>query len=248
MANLVVRDYDDPTNIHRALINQGMNPDVANLKKRKFTDGSVKELNLPAPKHKCYEVSNSISSEQGSTLTNALESEDVYTQNNEGQDDMVVWDMGSQSDQDSNSFHGDSQLSAGVNFNVGSRNSDSYEEASTSWSNSGSGISRLESRTEVSAGDDKEVIMFPNGEDYPRQDTGWHDNDFLEECISSEHSKDIKQLTADGLQEFLSSSGMDPNISALSSERWNVDQGVQLERRKPTIDQEFEQYFSMLML
>lgn len=67
------------------------------------------------------------------------------------------------------------------------------------------------------------------------------------EC--SEYAKDSNEYPVDKeFKDFLFSSGVDPNVYVLSSERWNVNQVAQSSSRPPTIDQEFEEYFSMLML
>lgn len=67
------------------------------------------------------------------------------------------------------------------------------------------------------------------------------------EC--SEYAKDSNEYPVDKeFEEFLFSSGVNPNVYVLSSGRWNVNQEAQSSSRPPTIDQEFEEYFSMLML
>lgn len=50
------------------------------------------------------------------------------------------------------------------------------------------------------------------------------------------------------IEEILYSNDTNPNVYVLSSGRWSVNKDAQQGSRKPTIDQEFEQYFSMLML
>lgn len=50
------------------------------------------------------------------------------------------------------------------------------------------------------------------------------------------------------LEDMISSNGVNQNVYVLSSGRWGVNQDAQPSTRKPTIDQEFEQYFSTLML
>ncbi|KAK1311879.1 hypothetical protein QJS10_CPA07g00159 [Acorus calamus] len=48
--------------------------------------------------------------------------------------------------------------------------------------------------------------------------------------------------------EDIYSNGVNSNLHVLSSGRWNLNQAKRLGTRRPTIDQEFEQYFSTLML
>ncbi|KAL5973378.1 hypothetical protein ACLOJK_030028 [Asimina triloba] len=62
--------------------------------------------------------------------------------------------------------------------------------------------------------------------------------------ISKEQPLDMASLD----ETMLYPNGVEPNIYLLSSGRWSVNQDARLGARKPTIDQEFEQYFSMLML
>ncbi|KAL5549877.1 hypothetical protein UlMin_000053 [Ulmus minor] len=58
----------------------------------------------------------------------------------------------------------------------------------------------------------------------------------------------MENYTNEELSDVLSANGVNPNVYVLSSGRWTVNQEAASESRKPTIDQEFEQYFSMLML
>ncbi|KAK4268743.1 hypothetical protein QN277_025355 [Acacia crassicarpa] len=53
-----------------------------------------------------------------------------------------------------------------------------------------------------------------------------------------------------GFEDLRHSSGVNPNVYVLSSGRWEVNQEAQSSTvpLPPTIDQEFEEYFSMLML
>lgn len=243
MANLPVlhQYYDDPPEICRASINLGMNPDVAKLKKRKFFAEDAEESTLPAAKHKCCEATIDLEDD----LLIRTDSENVSSY-------MDVLDTQVNSAQDSNSFTADSRLFAEVKFNADSGKIDSCDEASTSRSNSASAKSLNSSfYSEIKilgvAGDGKEDMTLTGGEKDPPLGVGWDDTDFLNECMSAEHFKDSKQQGTEGLKEFLSSSGMNSNLYMLSSERWSADQEAQL-RQKPTIDQEFEQYFSTLML
>ncbi|XP_015960799.1 protein FAR-RED ELONGATED HYPOCOTYL 1 isoform X2 [Arachis duranensis] len=64
----------------------------------------------------------------------------------------------------------------------------------------------------------------------------------------SEDGKDGAELAIEEFEDFLLSNGVDPNMYVLSSGRRNVNREAQSSTRPPTIDQEFEEYFSMLML
>ncbi|XP_076900030.1 uncharacterized protein LOC143554055 [Bidens hawaiensis] len=65
-----------------------------------------------------------------------------------------------------------------------------------------------------------------------------------EDCEISSLEYECKQ----SMEDFLCSNGIVSNNSVLSSGRWNVNQDAEQGAEKLTIDKEFEQYFSMLML
>ncbi|KAF9595492.1 hypothetical protein IFM89_000580 [Coptis chinensis] len=79
-----------------------------------------------------------------------------------------------------------------------------------------------------------EHLEFGYHADYIYSD---HGTGQMEECLDTE-SKDA----------LLYSNGASSDLFILSSGRWKINQDAQAGMRKPTIDQEFEQYFSMLML
>ena len=205
----------------RASISFGMNPDGAKLKKRKFFVEDAEESTLPAAKHKCREAA--IDLEEGLLFTTDAEN---------GSSDMDVLDPQVDSAQDSNSFPADSQLFQlfpEVKFNTDSGKMDSYDEASTSWSNSASAKSLnssfySDSKILSVARDGKEDVRL-TGDKYLPLGVECDGTDFLNECTSGEHFKDSKQQSTEGLEEFLSCSGMSPNLFMLSSEKWSVDQG-----------------------
>nr|XP_029153723.1 protein FAR-RED ELONGATED HYPOCOTYL 1 isoform X2 [Arachis hypogaea] len=64
----------------------------------------------------------------------------------------------------------------------------------------------------------------------------------------SEDGKGAELAIEEEFEDFLLSNGVDPNMYVLSSGRRNVNREAQSSTRPPTIDQEFEEYFSMLML
>ncbi|KAJ6871190.1 hypothetical protein NC652_036758 [Populus alba x Populus x berolinensis] len=106
----------------------------------------------------------------------------------------------------------------------------------------------------------KEELTFEKGEiDQCGHDDGLQASQNLEEPIlefespldyscSEVGTDSIETCTDKELDDILYSNGVNPNVHALSSGRWAVNQEAQSGPRKPTIDQEFEQYFSMLML
>ncbi|KAA8518919.1 hypothetical protein F0562_016307 [Nyssa sinensis] len=80
---------------------------------------------------------------------------------------------------------------------------------------------------------DEHLLEFGNQIDYSCSE---HGNDSIEQCMDKE------------LEGFLYSNGVNSNNYVLSSGRWSANQETQPGTKKLTIDKEFEQYFSMLML
>ncbi|XP_062095611.1 protein FAR-RED ELONGATED HYPOCOTYL 1-like isoform X2 [Humulus lupulus] len=70
----------------------------------------------------------------------------------------------------------------------------------------------------------------------------------LEEQLLEYGDESLEQCTDKELEDILYAEGLNPNVYVLSSGRWTVNQETEASSRKPTIDQEFEEYFSMLML
>ncbi|KAK9071370.1 hypothetical protein SSX86_009938 [Deinandra increscens subsp. villosa] len=72
----------------------------------------------------------------------------------------------------------------------------------------------------------------------------------FEDCeVSSSEEYETKQSEDDSMEDLFCSNGVLSNNSVLSSGRWNVNQDTKEGgTEKLTIDKEFEQYFSMLML
>lgn len=187
-----------------------MKPDAFNLKKRKQFAAVAEDLGLPTPKQVCCETT--INSECGSLFPRPVDAE-------QGQ----LLDTLVESTQDSNSFPGDS--STEMILNEGFHKWDSRDEASTSQANSisdtsGNDSHSLGSRNLSFKDDDMEEYQIPH-----QDNTGWHDIDCLEECISTHYYKDSQPKTGEELGEFLSSSGVNADMYMLSSERWIVDQG-----------------------
>uniref|UniRef100_A0A7N0RHP0 Uncharacterized protein n=1 Tax=Kalanchoe fedtschenkoi TaxID=63787 RepID=A0A7N0RHP0_KALFE len=86
---------------------------------------------------------------------------------------------------------------------------------------------------------------YPNLEDHPL-DPEMHGSYAKYECgddaMELGQDKDLEDLLYSNCSE------VNPNMFVLSSGRWVINQDAQSVTRKPTIDQEFEQYFSALML
>ncbi|KAK6146907.1 hypothetical protein DH2020_017819 [Rehmannia glutinosa] len=130
--------------------------------------------------------------------------------------------------------------------------------SSASWDDSSSEINlySLESRSLTKASSSKSEPLSVCEE---LHDCGLHLSDNYEDhlhlqecdnhadCSCSEYQTYGIELYKD-LDESLYSNGVGPSNHVLSSGRWSVNQDSQQGTRKPTIDKEFEEYFSMLML
>lgn len=188
-----------------------MKQDAFNLKKRKLFVAAVEDFGLPAPKHVCCDPP--VRTQCDLVFLEAMDVGHV-----EVVDTLV------ESTQDSNNIPADSQSSTEVIFDASFRKVDMYDEASTSWANSGSVASQNDSLSFESRN-----LSFRDGMEESRplhqDDTGWHDIDCLDDCFNAHYFKDNKQQTVAELEGFLSSSGVNTNLYVPSPDRWNVDQG-----------------------
>ncbi|CDP10898.1 unnamed protein product [Coffea canephora] len=97
-----------------------------------------------------------------------------------------------------------------------------------------------------------------NKHDFPHHDIGLksslnYEEHLLEfgshgDCSCPECRAGFEEYTDKELEEMLYSNGVNPNNYVLSSGSWTLNQDTQQSTKKLTIDKEFEQYFSMLML
>ncbi|PIN03316.1 hypothetical protein CDL12_24156 [Handroanthus impetiginosus] len=192
-------------------------------KKRKLRN---ELLEMPLPKHICWGQNTDYdSSSNSSTEPKKLESENESDQG---------------SAKDSNSFHSNKDSIMHIdnesNTYSGYREicpSDQPSTSSVSWGSSSSGT--LPSTNSESISDHSDRPDYKFGSDY--------NGSFLEY-----RNDGIEQLTDKELENLLYSNGVASSQYVLSSGRWPVDQDAQQESKKLTIDKEFEQYFSMLML
>ncbi|XP_039003098.1 protein FAR-RED-ELONGATED HYPOCOTYL 1-LIKE-like [Hibiscus syriacus] len=220
-------------------------------KKRKL---EAEQLGLPVSKHQCWKqilppkppTFVSIVDGALSTCTTEVKGSDIYDASETG------------SDKDSNSFPRNSNSMsshAEAKFGTVYSNYLPYDKALTSSSNRGS-ISQG-SRCSSSSSRSVEKAIFSPGEETEAADVELDEN--IEESlveygshmdyICSEYGNySIQQYQDKEIEELLEPNEAHPNDYVLSSGRWSVNQEAPPTTRKPTIDQEFEQYFSMLML
>ncbi|KAL9303301.1 hypothetical protein ACSQ67_020564 [Phaseolus vulgaris] len=223
-------------------------------KKRKFQSN---QLDLLRPKHKCW-VGNSSSEHASSFDENpALESMQIYVL--KGRRDAESSEANSV--KDSNSLSEDSITAMSVN-EEGKLVADSamtYQDGRPAtllgWDddyNAKNNHHTLDDSA-VDKGCTGEADTFDDKECNP----SYHYADLLalknleEKIIEIESSREAKDSTEESTDmefEDLFSKRENSHKYVLSSGRWDVNQEAQSGTKAPTIDQEFEQYFSMLML
>ncbi|GMN59548.1 hypothetical protein TIFTF001_028639 [Ficus carica] len=206
------------------------------IKKRKL---QAEQLGLPIPKHKCWDPTATL--DRPVSIFYGSKSADQRL--TKGKTKVRVMDDGSdlESMKDSNSYTEDSDSPTSINGEAKPHSSlvscgaDCSEHTSSQLD--GSNMEKANCGEEVGLqvllNLEEQLLEFENHEDYIASEYG---DDSLEQCTNKE------------LEDILYANSLNPNVYVLSSGRWTVNQEAQSESRKPTIDQEFEQYFSMLML
>ncbi|ONI03456.1 hypothetical protein PRUPE_6G257800 [Prunus persica] len=209
------------------------------IKKRKF---QAEQLGLPIPKHKCWERIFP-SDEPVSMFDENPEVKNMQTCATKGKVERVILDGGSESEsgKGSNSFAGDSDSATSV-----------YVEAKLEPVYA---MACLNDRPSTSYVNEVHQPTYPDGEIQAFENYDEHLQEFGNQVdyIFSEYGDDcIEQCKDKEFEDVIYPIGSNTNKYILSSGRWSVNQDnsdVQsASKRKPTIDQEFEQYFSTLML
>ncbi|XP_027353450.1 protein FAR-RED ELONGATED HYPOCOTYL 1-like [Abrus precatorius] len=207
-------------------------------KKRKL---QTDQLDLLRPKHKCW--LGSFSSEHASMFNENPALDNMHNYMIKSRMDAAFIDDGSQpeSAKDSNSFIDDFDTAMSVN-------EEAKHEADCG--NAYLYVNRISYSEEEAFVDSK---CNPSYDDPDIQALKNHEELLGLGSLSgheySEHAKDSNEHSVDTeFEDFLFSNGVNPNMYVLSSGRWEVNQEAQSNSRPPTIDQEFEEYFSMLML
>ncbi|TKY66008.1 hypothetical protein E2542_SST08870 [Spatholobus suberectus] len=221
---------DNPSQVNRFQVDEMHNLNIVEWKKKRKLQ--IDQLDLLRPKHKCWV--GSFSSEHASMFDENPVLESMHNHSVERSEPESV--------KDSNSFIEDCDTAMSVN-----------EEAKhePDCGNSYLYVNRV-SYSKEEALVDSEYI--PPYDDADIQALENHEEHLLglgsfsgHEC--SEYAKDGNEDPVDKeFEDFLFSTGVNPNVYVLSSGRWNVNQEAQSSSKPPTIDQEFEEYFSMLML
>ncbi|XP_056172596.1 uncharacterized protein LOC115672272 isoform X1 [Syzygium oleosum] len=233
------------------------------LRKRKL---QPELLILPLPKHQCWDRGTI----HFSTFNKHLEKDDISKVAIKGKVDVGDSNDGSrpESEKDSNIFveNSDSTMSL---YGIGNCETESasisnrHSASSTSYRCANSENSSYSSHCMMMLDkeDGKDNLVLGLQDVIPlSRDSQLRVQEILEEHllefgnhadhICSEEGKDcIDQCPDDETEDIIYSNGGPPsNKFVLSSGRWIVNQEAQHGTRRPTIDQEFEQYFSTLML
>ncbi|KAL2320022.1 hypothetical protein Fmac_028991 [Flemingia macrophylla] len=256
-------DIQNPSQGYRFCMDGVHETNIIDWNKKRKLQGD--QLDLLRPKHKCWDGSSS--SEQALTYDEnpALESMQIYVL--KGRTDAESSESESESVKDSNSFSQGSITAMSVNQEgerAKSEKTYQYERPSTSLvgCNGYNNVKDNHHSLDESAVDKEcsgeadtsfDIECNPS---YPYADLKALKN--LEEQILEiesrrsqvyqEYAKDSTEESIDMEFEDIFSKGENSNMYVLSSGRWNVNKEAQSSTRPPTIDQEFEQYFSMLML
>ncbi|CAK9179447.1 unnamed protein product [Ilex paraguariensis] len=233
-------------------------------KKRKF---QAEQLGLPLPKHKCR--GQSFTSQCGCSFNENPEADDFHTCTNQ----MKI-DGGARDDESKPVSRKDCRSSPDgadsvmfvcgeANHNLEYPKTSSCDQPSTSsvnWDGDcfKTALYSLDSRAVTKYSGDKEKSPYivgelnsPDLELHTSLNYEEHLEDFgshVDYSCSEYRSYDIEQYIDKELEDMLHLNGVNPNNYVLSSGRWNVNQEAQPGAKKLTIDKEFEQYFSMLML
>ncbi|XP_028773014.1 protein FAR-RED-ELONGATED HYPOCOTYL 1-LIKE isoform X2 [Neltuma alba] len=228
-------------------------------KKRKL---QIDQLDMLRPKHKCWV--RSFPSEEASILDENLRSERMHDLPVNGKPGALVHDdrPSPVSAEDSNSFAEDSDASMSVyeevRLEADSAKTFLYGRPSNSFVNwNGYNVKDVTSIEKTISSEEDIFTDREYNQSYHEADIQALQNleeqivgcEKLKDDLYSEHAKDNCEESMDkGFEDLLYSSGVNPNVYVLSSGRWEVNQEAQSSTRPPTIDQEFEEYFSMLML
>ncbi|KAK7292948.1 hypothetical protein RJT34_15806 [Clitoria ternatea] len=232
---------DNPSQFNRFQVDGIPNFNIVEWRRKRKLQSD--QLDLLRPKHKCW--FGSFPSEHASMFEENPVLESMHNRMVKTRADATFLDDGSEpeSAKDSNSFIGEDSDTAM------SENKEAKHEAD--FGNTYLCVNRVSYSEEgtfadskfISSHDEPDIQALENHEEQLVGLGSFSGHKY------SEYAKDGNEDSVEEeFQEFLVSNGVDPNMYVLSSGRWNVNQEAQSSSRPPTIDQEFEEYFSMLML
>ncbi|OMO97254.1 hypothetical protein COLO4_14776 [Corchorus olitorius] len=236
----------------KSLLNGSLSVDLN--KKRKL---EAEHLGLPISKHQCWNQGLQL---KPPAFTGVPEVEGYNSCNSKpkGGASYDVSETGSA--KDSNSFGEDSySLHAEAKFGTEDTKYSLYDRSSSfsDWaSSSRESHYSSDDTTVASGGVEREVLSSPAGEpeiadvDLTQipEDSHVEYGSHIDYIYSGYGNYTIEQYQEKEIEEILNSNGANQNVYVLSSGRWSVNQEAPKTTRRPTIDQEFEQYFATLML
>ncbi|XWS43736.1 hypothetical protein CRYUN_Cryun16bG0129300 [Craigia yunnanensis] len=247
-------EVDNETNTSqiKSLPNRSLN--IVDLNKKRKLEAEL--LGLPVSKHQCWK--RNLSSKPP-TFGSIPEVEGFSPCTFKGKGGAVYDVSKTGSAKDSNSFAEDSDSAMSVHAEANKFGTEDakyllYDRASSSssdWGSSSQGSLYSSNGTTVaSRGAEKEVLSSPADVELAENieeslvEYGSH----IDYIYSGYRNYTIEQYQDKEIEEILNSDGANSNAYVLSSGRWGVNQEAPRTRRKTTTDQEFEQYFSTLML
>lgn len=247
------QDNSNPHEINSFDVEKVLQANIFYLhKKRKF---QAEQAGLPLLKHKCWDRNLNSDSDSPSNATHVKNNFEKHVLKGKAVSEATNDGSERESAKDSNHFHEDnmdysstsvsndaktiSEISKSISVNCSNHSfiSDPYSLESSSISPNSGGDS-----------------IYPNNNDFGLHACMNYDDPLLEfEChmdsssgVENESSV-VEQCKEKEIEEMLLSNGMPANY-VLSSGKWSFNQENQGETKKLTIDKEFEEYFSMLML
>lgn len=241
----------------KSLFNKSLNFVDLN-KKRKL---EAQQLGLPVSKHHC--LIQSLSSKPSAFgIIKEVKGFSPSTLKGKGGALYDVSETGSAKDSNSFAEDSDSAMSVHPGAKFGTDDAkyllcDRAFSSSSDWGSSSQGShNSSDSTTVASRGVEKEVLSSHGGKSEPAdvelienlEESLAEYEDYIDDIYSGYGNYIIEKYQDKEIEEILNSSGANPNVYVLSSGRWSVNQEAPQTTRKPTIDQEFEQYFSTLML
>uniref|UniRef100_A0A6N2KJU8 Laccase n=1 Tax=Salix viminalis TaxID=40686 RepID=A0A6N2KJU8_SALVM len=256
-------DSDDPSEVNSFQFKEAPNSKLFCLnKKRKL---QAKQLGLPISKHKCWDHRLPL---ETPTIHENQEEKGLITHiiKEHAERQAIDERPDPESDKDSNSFVGDSDSATSMYGEAKLEMEVSKiwppnrpSTSSFDWGNSVKDTQYSPDNFAAPRHAGREELTFVEGEDdhcchYDGLQVSQNTEEPILEIESplvyscSEYGTDNIEPCADEEVDILYSNEVNLNGYVLSSGRWTVNQDAQSGPRKPTIDQEFEQYFSMLML
>ncbi|KAI3989881.1 hypothetical protein MKX01_040851 [Papaver californicum] len=234
------------TEVFSVLVNKPIYASIVDLnKKRKLEDDQV---DLPSPKHKCGDPASEQDRGVSEDGTKQLESPNGRNYFNS------ATAMSSYPDSKSEpNFLEVYTYNKPAKFENVFPKTHIYDQPSTSYGSCGSNSFKSTDETGTSIREDSSTINKEFGGEILKDGLRFEENELpgfekYTDCINSEYETVEECPNMEDNDMNLDSNEAESNLFVLSSGRWDIDPDSRVDTRKPTIDQEFEQYFSMLML